>query len=127
MTDITDIAKARKEFEQHKRGAAYRGIGFELTFEQWCEIWEKSGKYPERGARKGQHGMQRFLDLGPYAVGNVEIGNLLENGYTRRVRNSYRQVGPKRARQRSRPILAGVLPSCNESSPEEILCELEDA
>jgi hypothetical protein len=50
-----------------------RGIQFLLTLEEWVNIWESSGKLPQRGRKKGQYCMARFGDVGPYAVGNVKI------------------------------------------------------
>jgi hypothetical protein len=44
-----------------------------LTFEEWWDIWQKSGKYPERGAKPGKYCMSRFNDSGPYSKDNVFI------------------------------------------------------
>ena len=55
------------------RCAALRTVGFELTFEEWWDIWQKSGHWEERGKCKGQYVMSRVGDLGPYKVGNVFI------------------------------------------------------
>lgn len=123
MTDITDIAKAKIQFSRHRCGAISRGVGFELTFEQWCEIWEKSGKYLQRGTRVGQYGMQRYWDNGPYRVGNVEIGTPAENQRTRSNRCQYRKIKPRSPSRRGR--LAFIERNSDCSSPEEILIEEE--
>lgn len=59
--------------------AKRRGIEFIITFEEWCNIWEKSGKFAQRGRKKAQYCMARFGDKGPYAIGNVEIITNEEN------------------------------------------------
>ncbi len=50
-----------------------RGIGFLLTFEEWCDIWIKSGHLDERGRGLGKFHMARHGDTGPDAIGNVKI------------------------------------------------------
>jgi hypothetical protein len=50
------------------------GIPWELTFEEWWAIWEASGKWEQRGRKRGKYCMCRHNDCGPYAVGNVYIG-----------------------------------------------------
>ncbi len=60
-------------FAAHRQRAKTRGIEFTLTFEQWFDVWWKSGRLLERGIRRDQYVMGRFGDEGPYAVGNVSI------------------------------------------------------
>lgn len=69
----------RKAFLSHRGNAKARGIPFLLTYDQWLEIWTASGHLHERGRHKGQYVMARFGDVGPYAVGNVEIVTAEEN------------------------------------------------
>lgn len=63
----------------HQRAARQRGIPFLLTFEEWLAIWQASGKWEERGRRKGQYVMARTGDVGPYAADNVRICTVGEN------------------------------------------------
>ena len=63
----------RKKYYTHKYSSLQRNIPFELTFEQWWDIWQQSGKWEERGCRKGQYCMSRKGDVGPYSVDNVFI------------------------------------------------------
>lgn len=70
-------ALARKQFMYQRSNAKGRGIDFCLTFWQWWTIWLESGRYELRG-RSG-YVMARFGDVGPYAVGNVEIITSTEN------------------------------------------------
>ena len=69
----------RGKYSESKRRARQRGIGFDLTFDQWWDIWQSSGHWHERGARKTGYVMRRTGDEGPYAVGNVYIGTHPEN------------------------------------------------
>ena len=63
----------RHKYACHKSKAKSRGIEFNLTFEEWWDIWQQSGKWEQRGCRKGQYVMSRKNDVGPYAIGNVFI------------------------------------------------------
>lgn len=58
-----------------------------LTFEEWLNIWEESGKISLRGNRGGQYVMSRYHDKGDYEVGNVHItlfeNNIAEGNVTR--------------------------------------------
>ena len=60
-------------FLQHKSNAKTRGISFNLSYEEWLDIWEKSDKLHLRGRGKGKYCMCRIGDLGAYEVGNVFI------------------------------------------------------
>ena len=59
--------------------ARLRGIDFTLTFEQWWDIWQQSGKWNERGRKKDQYVMSRIGDTGPYELGNVFIQSNADN------------------------------------------------
>jgi len=48
-------------------------IQWNLTFEQWMEVWQQSGHWEERGCKKGQYCMSRYNDIGPYEIDNVFI------------------------------------------------------
>jgi hypothetical protein len=62
-----------KKFTVQRARAKNRGIAWEMTFEQWLEIWTASGKIELRGKGVGKYVMSRHGDAGPYSVGNVEI------------------------------------------------------
>ena len=64
----------KQQFNQHKKNAKLRNVDFLLTYEEWCDIWNASGKAHLRGRGKGKYNMMRKGDTGPYAVGNVFIG-----------------------------------------------------
>lgn len=70
--------KSRAYLNQRK-AAEWRGIGWELTFPQWCQIWLESGHWAERGRKADAYCMARKQDFGPYAVWNVYITTLSQN------------------------------------------------
>ena len=67
-----------------------RGIPFLLTFEEWWDIWQKSGHWEERGPHIGQYCMSRYGDLGPYVVGNVFIQLTTQNTLDCQTRNKFK-------------------------------------
>jgi hypothetical protein len=70
-------------YTNQKVVAKQRGIPFLLTFEEWWEIWQTSGKWEQRGRRSDQYVMARFGDQGAYAIGNVRICTTQENNIER--------------------------------------------
>lgn len=66
-------------YNNQKRDASARGIEFRLSFPEWIEIWERSGKWMERGRGRNRYCMARHGDTGPYAVGNVYITTNAQN------------------------------------------------
>lgn len=64
-------------FKQHRQSAKHRGIDFNLTFEQWWELW--APHWEKRGQGSQQMCMCRKADKGPYEVGNVRIATNKEN------------------------------------------------
>lgn len=69
----------RGKWTAHKSQAKSRGIGFDLTFDQWWKIWQDSGKWEQRGKAVGQFCMSRNHDTGAYTLGNVEIVQVIAN------------------------------------------------
>lgn len=70
---------AKGKFIRQRANAKRRGIDWELSFEEWWRIWEKSGKWEQRGVTSDSYVMSRILDHGPYKVGNVVIRTMKEN------------------------------------------------
>ena len=70
-----DISK--DQYRLHKKTAGERGIAFDLTFDEWKNIWGEHMARRGRGA--DQLGMLRTRDEGGYAVGNVRLGTPQEN------------------------------------------------
>lgn len=69
----------RGKFNRQKVRARERGISWCLTFEEWWEIWQKSGKWHLRGNKTWQYVMARYGDVGPYSPENVYIASFSEN------------------------------------------------
>jgi hypothetical protein len=63
----------KHKYHCHKGKAKQRGIPFELTFDEWWDIWQESGKWEQRGRHKDQYCMSRVNDCGGYEFGNVFI------------------------------------------------------
>jgi hypothetical protein len=59
--------KSQRNNAQNKRGIAWG-----MTFAQWWQLWQESGKWAERGRGNG-YCMARWGDSGGYEIGNVEI------------------------------------------------------
>jgi hypothetical protein len=71
--------KERHKYACHKGKAKHRGIEFKLTYEEWWDIWQQSGKWEERGAVTGKYVMSRYNDIGAYEMGNVFIQSFEAN------------------------------------------------
>lgn len=54
-------------------------VEMRLTFEEWVKVWAESGKWDQRGRKRGQYCMSRINDVGHYELGNVEIKSHHEN------------------------------------------------
>jgi hypothetical protein len=65
-------------FHTQKSDAKRRGVCWELSLEQWCNIWHQSGKWEQRGRGQG-YVMCRPGDVGPYSVDNVFIALARQN------------------------------------------------
>jgi hypothetical protein len=63
----------RLRYHQQKAQAKGRGIEWKFTFNDWFDIWLASGKWEQRGCKRGQYVMSRYNDIGPYSKDNVFI------------------------------------------------------
>lgn len=108
-----------RKFKKQQYHAKKRGIAWELSYEQWLEIWHTSGHFEERGTTLGKYVMHRHNDAGPYAVGNVQIlvveehnqlagalGNLAQGPIRDYPRPAHRGPYQKRVSRPLRPILS---------------------
>lgn len=86
-----DRSVARLRFDQQKSHAKRRGIEWDMTFEEWCAIWEPH--WEKRGPQRDGRVMCRTHDKGPYKPGNVRIdtpkSNAAEAGLMRRCARTY--------------------------------------
>ena len=86
------MKEIRHKYNCQKSKAKQRGIEFTLTFEEWWDTWEQSGKWEQRGCRKGQYVMSRYNDTGPYAIGNVFIQSCEDNHRQVQLSDEVRQL-----------------------------------
>jgi len=84
----------KSKFYEHRQNARQRNIEFTLTYDEWYDIWQKSGHWSERGRGPGKYVMCRYGDIGPYAIGNVYIDTQEHNGYMA-------NIGTKQTQQHS--------------------------
>jgi hypothetical protein len=80
-----------KKYRSQKAKAKQRGIEFTLTFEEWWNIWQQSGKWDQRGIGTSTYVMSRYNDEGPYSVENVFIQSNADN--IRDAKNTGRRKG----------------------------------
>ncbi len=73
------LQEAYKKYKSHIYSASQRTIPFKLTFEQWYNIWQESGKWDHRGRGSGKYVMSRKNDKGAYEIGNVFIQSNARN------------------------------------------------
>ena len=85
-----ELADAMSKYKAHRKNAKAREVDFKISFDDWMDIWWKSGQWGTRG--RGQSVMMRFGDLGAYEVGNVRIGTQSQNA-------KEANIGAKRPRQ----------------------------
>ena len=77
---MIDIGKLRRAFFSQKAGAKDRGVGWELTFDQWLQWW--GDDLPNRGHGHDKLQMQRIADSGPYSLENIRKGYPRDNRRT---------------------------------------------
>ncbi len=80
-------------FNCQRQNAKVRDIEWRLNLAQWWSLWERSGKWGERGRGKDKFVMCRFGDNGAYEIGNVYIATLSHNS-TIQPNNPYRVGHP---------------------------------
>lgn len=68
-------------YTKQRINATLRGIGFNISLIDWCNIWINSGKFSQRGKGKNRYVMARKGDKGVYEVGNVLIISAVDNNH----------------------------------------------
>lgn len=68
-----------KYCNQKKVAIKSRDIEFLLTFDEWVDVWVKSGHWENRGRGIGKYCMSRIGDTGAYEIGNVFIQRYEKN------------------------------------------------
>lgn len=86
-----DLKIARKKYFAQRRQAKARNIPFLLNFIEWYNIWERSGKWEQRGRTVGCYVMARYGDQGPYSIDNVIIITQKQNS----IDGNIGKIGPR--------------------------------
>ena len=71
-------------YKSQRSAAKRRKIQWKFNFYSWWMLWQKSGKWEDRGMTYGKYVMGRIDDKGPYSEGNIEIVTCsanISNGY----------------------------------------------
>ena len=66
-------------YMEQKRNAERRLVEWKFSLPEWWAVWEKSGKFEQRGRGRGNYVMARLGDRGPYSTENVYIAEFCEN------------------------------------------------
>lgn len=82
-----------RAFCSQRNGARLRGLEWNLKLWDWWMVWQKSGKWDERGRARDSYVMCRLGDAGAYEVGNVYIATLRHNSEVQ-PNNPYRSGHP---------------------------------
>lgn len=69
----------KKEYLDQKYHAQDRDIDWNISYEEWLEIWLISGMYKNRGREKGNYQMCRRYDEGAYSPTNCYIATVEQN------------------------------------------------
>lgn len=105
-------AGATYPFIQQRSNSRRRGIQWDLTAWEWWQIWQRSGKWSQRGRGAFKYVMARDNDEGPYASWNVSIIRHGENVSRQKRNKSGLPVGVRAARGggfEARRVVAGEM------------------
>lgn len=67
------------KYRRQRSSAERRNIPWDISFEDWWQLWETSGMWEQRGVGRDKYCMSRIDDQGAYALGNVEIKSQWDN------------------------------------------------
>ena len=101
--------RALRRYNEQRHNANDRGVPWAFVFATWWEVWERSGKWSERGRSRNAYVMARFGDVGPYAAWNVEIIELHVNARDGKLRY-WDDVRNGRSPKKRNPAEAGLDP-----------------
>ena len=96
MNNLTKL-----DYQKQRANAKCRGIDFDLTYEEWLEIWISSGFAHLRGNGIGKYCMGRHNDIGPYSVDNVSIISSQKNSSDSKGSLNYKHTEESKAKIRA--------------------------
>lgn len=76
--ELDDDGNLWRKFRQKKRNAEKINIGFELTFDQYCELLSLA-KIKSSNVGVSLYHLARYGDIGPYKIGNCRFVTYLVN------------------------------------------------
>jgi len=77
--ELRRIGGMTRAYTIHRNNALLRGVPWEFTLASWWDVWQKSGKWEERGCGFDGYVMCRRGDVGPYSTENVYIARSIHN------------------------------------------------
>lgn len=107
---MTTIKEMKKAYNRQMYNAKQRKIKWLFTFEEWCYMWESSGKWEQRGRKKHQYVMCRYNDEGAYSFYNTKIDTASNNNKEQneiRYKNHEYKEYPRVKEGRGRPLGVG--------------------
>lgn len=111
-----DHKQALREYRTQHGNSRARSIPFELTFREWCEWWQATGLYDQRGSAPDQYAMVRHDASGAFSTDNIKCvtnRQAAEQFWTSPRRNQAMQHNRRISQQNRRPISTpdGIFPS----------------
>lgn len=110
----------KRAFYQQRNNAKIRGIGWDLTYQQWRDWW--GADIDRRGTGRSDLQMQRIADAGPYALDNIRKGVPKDNARTRGAATQNRIAA--RVESEYRAQLGEIEPEDPQSEDEQELAKL---
>lgn len=90
--DVDDDNKMRMRYCNKRVNAGAEGIGFELSFEEYCKLAKEAGLVSSQLGFTGEgYVLARIGDKGPYKYGNCRFITQLENARERVVTDRCRE------------------------------------
>ena len=87
QTDVDDDGKIQQRYCNKRVNADKEGIGFELSFEEYCTLVKEAGlKSSQLGFTGDKYVLARYNDTGPYKYGNCRFITQQEN-YNEKVKS----------------------------------------
>lgn len=112
-----DSVRAKLAFNRQKKYAKQRGIGWELTFDQWLAWW--GDDLDKRGRGRDALQMQRPADTGPYAIGNIRKGTPKQNARTAACMR--RKRATEDGKHRKQQYLDALMSGCSSKKARELI------
>lgn len=72
-----------RAYNVQRKNAARRRIAWLFTIDTWIAWWAEDDRWARRGVHRGEIGMCRFGDTGPYSHDNVFPGRPVDNARDR--------------------------------------------